>query len=164
MAIRDTAGMSATGQLSSVSHSLALPTTHGAPDGSGPIVVPDARLLFGGDFSQSGFDLILSKDGHEFTIHDYFKGSRHTDLVSPDGARLNASLVDALTAGHQQYAQASGAVDAPKVIGQVTKLTGSATAIRNGVAVELNGPTPTTSMPTRWRRRWCGCCSSAATT
>src|SRR5437016_4420593 len=109
-------------------------------DHGGAIVVPDARLLFGGDFKQHGLDLILSKDGHDFTIHDYFKGSRHADLATPDGARLTADLIEALTEGHyKQYAQASGApADAPKVIGQVIKLTGSATAIRNGVSVELN--------------------------
>ena len=139
MAVRpDLANTQGTEKLSALSHSFSENITDSAGHGSGPILVPDARLLFGGDYKQSGLDLILSRDGHDFTIHDYFKGSHHADLTSPDGSRLDASLVDALTAGHTQYAQASGAADAAKVIGQVTKLTGNATAIRNGVTVELH--------------------------
>src|SRR5579871_592747 len=124
--------------LSALTHTFSQIETHSSHGGSDTIVVPDARLLFGGDYKQSGFDLILSKDGHDFTIHDYFRESRHVDLASPDGARLDAKVIDALTAGHIEYAQASGADTGVKVIGQVTKLTGSATAIRNGVAIELH--------------------------
>jgi hypothetical protein len=134
----DLATLPGTEKLSAPAHAFSQNTTHAPGDGSGTITVPDARLLFSGDYRQSGLDLILSKDGHDFTIHDYFRESRHADLMSPDGARLNASLVDALTAGHTQYAQAAGAPEPAKVIGQVAKLTGSATAIRNGVAVELH--------------------------
>jgi len=123
---------------SGLAHAIPPSETHNSSNGSSTITVPDARLLFGGDYKQSGLDLILSKDGHDFTIHEYFRGARHADLTSPDGARLNAGIVDALTAGHTQYAQATGAPEPAKVIGQVSKLTGSATAIRNGVAVELN--------------------------
>ncbi len=133
----DLASLQGSEKLSVPSHSIVDSLTHSAGDGSGAILVPDARLLFGGEYKQSGVDLILSKDGRDFTIHDYFKGSRHADLRSPDGASLSADIVDALSA-HIQYAQASGAADAGKVIGQVTKLTGSSTAIRNGVAVELH--------------------------
>jgi len=134
----DLASIQGSEKLSDSAHTIPQGETHVAQDGFNAIVVPDARLLFGGDYKQSGLDLVLSKDGREFTIHDYFKGSRHADLTSPDGARLNGSLVDSLTAGHTQYAQASGAADAATAIGHVTKLTGSATAIRNGVAVELH--------------------------
>src|SRR5262249_42653693 len=44
---------------------------------------------------------------------------------------------NALT-GHVQYSQAGAATASGQVIGHVTKLTGSATAIRNGVSIILN--------------------------
>ena len=102
-----------------------------------PIIVPDAQLLFNGDFKRSGVDLVLSRDGHELVLQDYFKGEKHAALASPDGAHLTGEIVDALT-GHVQYAQADGSASVSHVIGHVTKLIGSATAIRNGVSIILN--------------------------
>jgi hypothetical protein len=107
---------------------------HGAPHS---IVVPDAHLLFAGDYKRAGLDLVLSKDGHDHVVQDYFKGHVRAALSSPDGARLSGALVDSLT-GEVQVAQLSGATAAATVIGRVTKLTGSATAIRNGVSIQLN--------------------------
>jgi VCBS repeat-containing protein len=105
---------------------------------SGAIIVPDAHLLFTGDFKRSGVDLILSGNDREVVLHDYFKGEKRAPLASPDGAHLTGDIVNALT-GHTQYAQADGSASvAPQVIGHVTKLTGSATAIRNGVSIILN--------------------------
>jgi fibronectin-binding autotransporter adhesin len=104
---------------------------------SGAIIVPDAQLLFTGDFKRAGVDLILSNDGHELVLHDYFKGEKRATLASPDGAHLTGDLVNALT-GYVDYAQADGSVSAGKIIGHVTKLAGSATAIRNGVSIILN--------------------------
>src|SRR4029077_13176982 len=101
------------------------------------ILVPDAQLLFHGDFKRSGVDLILSNDDREFVLHDYFRGEKRAALASPDGAHLNGDLVNALT-GEVQVSQAGGAVVDHQVIGHVTKLQGSATAIRNGVSIILN--------------------------
>ena len=101
------------------------------------IVVLDAHLLFNADFNRSGVDLVLSKDDHEFVVHDYFKGEKRAALASPDGAHLTGDIVNALT-GQVDYAQAAGAPDAGKIIGHVTKLAGSATVIRNGVSIILN--------------------------
>jgi len=109
-------------------------TTH-AP--AGAIIVPDANLLFTGDFKRSGVDLILSRDDHELVLQDYFKGEKRAALASPDGAHLSGDLVNTL-AGHVDYAQANGSVSAATVIGHVTKLTGTATAIRNGVSIILH--------------------------
>ena len=109
-------------------------TTHIPP---GAIVVPDTQLLFNGEYKRSGVDLILSRDHHELVLQDYFKGEKHAALASPEGAYLTGDIVNALT-GHVEYAQAGGAVAAATVIGHVTKITGSATAIRNGVSVILN--------------------------
>ena len=107
-------------------------------DHADTIAIPSAYLLFSGDYSRSGADLILSKDGHELVVPDYFRGEKRASLASPDGALLSGDLVNSLT-GHVQYAQAAGVTaDIGKVIGHVTKLTGSATAVRNGVSITLN--------------------------
>jgi len=103
----------------------------------GAIVVDDAQLLFTGAFKRSGLDLVLSKDDRELVLHDYFRGEKRAPLASPDGAHLTGDIVNALT-GYTQFAQAGGAVEPPKVIGHVSKLVGSATVVRNGVAVVLN--------------------------
>jgi VCBS repeat-containing protein len=110
-------------------------SAHGAPVGA--IIVPDAQLLFNGDFKRSGVDLILSRDDRELVLQDYFKGEKRAALSSPDGAHLTGDIIDALT-GHQQFAQAGGGASAGKVIGHLTKLIGSASAIRNGVSIILN--------------------------
>lgn len=110
----------------------------GGADGSASTVkVPDAHLLFSGDFKRAGNDLVISDAHHKFTVSDYFRGQSHPVLVSPDGATLDGKVVDALT-GHAAYAQAAPAAPAGKVIGHVVKLGGSASVVRNGVTVELN--------------------------
>ena len=108
--------------------------THVPP---GAIVVDDAQLLFAGDFKRSGVDLILSTGDREVVLPDYFKGEKRAALATPDGAHLTGDIVNAL-AGSVQLAQADGSASAAKVIGHVTKLTGTATAIRNGVAITLH--------------------------
>ncbi len=116
-------------------HSHADPLSAHAP--AGAIVVPDAQLLFSADFKRSGVDLILSNADRELVLHDYFKGEKRAALASPDGAHLTGDIVNALT-GQVDYAQAGGVADAPKIIGHVSKLAGSATCIRNGVSIILN--------------------------
>ncbi|MGY4232360.1 VCBS repeat-containing protein [Bradyrhizobium sp. USDA 4449] len=109
---------------------------HGhVPDGA--VVVADPNLIFHGDFKRTGLDLVLSHDGHAFVVHDYFRGDKRAAIASADGAHLTGDIVSALT-GYVQYAQAAPGAAAAQVIGHVTKLTGSATAIRNGVSVVLN--------------------------
>lgn len=103
----------------------------------GAVVIADPNLIFHGEFKRTGVDLVLSHDGHEFVVHDYFRGDKRAAIASPDGAHLTGDIVNALT-GHVQYAQAAPGAAAAQVIGHVTKLTGSATAIRNGVSVILN--------------------------
>jgi VCBS repeat-containing protein len=104
---------------------------------SDAIVVPDAQLLFSADFKRSGVDLILSKGDHELVLHDYFKSEKRASLASPDGAHLTGDIVSAL-AGSVEVAQAGGSPAASQIIGHVTKLQGSASAIRNGVSIVLN--------------------------
>ncbi|WP_051379873.1 VCBS domain-containing protein [Bradyrhizobium murdochi] len=110
-------------------------STHAPSDA---IIISDAHLLFSGDFKRSGVDLILSSADRELVLRDYFKGEKRAALASPDGAHLTGDIVNALS-GHTQFAQADGSASvAPPVIGHVTKLTGNATAIRNGVSIILN--------------------------
>ena len=99
------------------------------------VTVPDAHLLFSGDFHKSGPDLIISDQFHRVVVPDYFRGEKHPTLVSPGGAPLDPKVVDALT-GHTEYAQAGGA-PAAKVVGHVVKMTGSASVVRNGVTVDV---------------------------
>lgn len=109
---------------------------HGhVPDGA--FVVPDPNLIFNGEFKRAGLDLVLSHEGHEFLVHDYFRGDKRAAISSPDGAHLTGDVVSALT-GYVQYAQAAPGIATAQVIGHVTKLSGSATAVRNGVSVILN--------------------------
>ena len=111
---------------------------HRHPDGAPhTIIVPDPYLLFSGDYKRSGLDLVLSKDGHDHVVHDYFRGHGRATLAAPDGAYLSGDIVNALT-GEVQIAQAGGGSGIATVIGRVSKLTGSATAIRNGVSIQLN--------------------------
>lgn len=103
----------------------------------GAFVVPDPNLIFHGEFKRAGVDLVLSHDDREFVVHDYFRGDKRAAISSPDGAHLTGDVVSALT-GHVQYAQAAPGAAAAQVIGHVTKLSGSATAVRNGVSIVLN--------------------------
>jgi len=109
-----------------------------APGNASAILVENAQLLFGGDYARRGSDLVLSKDGHDQVITDYFKGPHRKALSSSDGATLSPDIVKALV-GEVQVAQAGGAATgSAQVIGTVSKMAGSATAIRNGVSVMLN--------------------------
>ena len=116
-------------------HTVETIHAHQAP--ADAIIIPEAQLLFHGDFKRSGVDLVLSGDGRELVLHDYFKGEKYAPLASPDGAHLTGDLVNAL-AGQVQYAQAGGNAATNQVIGHVTKLVGTAAAIRNGVSIILN--------------------------
>jgi ribosomal protein L27 len=110
-------------------------STHAPVDA---IIIPDAHLLFHGDYKRSGVDLVLSSGDREVVLHEYFKGEKRAALASPDGAHLTGDLVNALS-GYTQFAQADGSASvAPAIIGHVTKLAGNATAIRNGVSIILN--------------------------
>ena len=51
---------------------------------SGAIIVPDAHLLFHGDFKRSGVDLILSSGDQELVLREYFKGEKRAALASPE--------------------------------------------------------------------------------
>jgi hypothetical protein len=105
------------------------------------IVIPDTNFLFSAAFSRSGSDLILSgADGKMIVLDGYFNSDKHPDLISPDGAVLNADLVARLAGPEHpgQYAQV-GAPAGGTVIGHVDRMSGHATAQHaNGVVTDLN--------------------------
>src|SRR5580658_5164116 len=103
------------------------------------VSIPDAELLFTGDFKRAGPDLVLTgRDGHHHLIPGYFSAEKHPALMAPNGASLSAELVELLagspTPGH--YAQAQSTPADP--IGKVEKVVGNAVVMRNGVVVALN--------------------------
>ena len=104
------------------------------------ISVPDAELLFRGQFHRAGPDLVLTgHDGRHHLIPGYFAGEKHPALVAPNGARLSPDLVDLLAGSPTpgEYAQAQPTTP-PDAIGKVEKVVGDVTVMRNGVAVALH--------------------------
>ncbi len=112
-------------------------TVHSRTDA---VTVPDAHLLFHGDFKRAAGDLIISDEKHKFVVHDYFKFEKHPTLLSPNGAGLTPDVVDALAGplAPGEYAQATAPHGQAQAIGRVAVVTGSATVVRNGVAIALN--------------------------
>jgi hypothetical protein len=111
-----------------------IPNAHGDT-----VSVPDAELLFNGDFRRAGPDLVLTgHDGRHHLVPGYFSGEKKA-LVAPNGASLSPDLVDLLAGSPTpgQYAQAQQTTP-PDAIGKVEKAVGNVTAIRNGVAVALH--------------------------
>ena len=103
--------------------------------GDAVVTVSDAHLLFSGSYARYGRDLIISDETKHLVVPNYFHGEKRPLLVSLDGAPLDSAIVDALT-GHTQYAQA-GASPAGKVVGNIAKMTGSASIVRNGVTIDV---------------------------
>ncbi|WP_145662781.1 Ig-like domain-containing protein [Bradyrhizobium stylosanthis] len=104
---------------------------------SAAVEIPDAHLLFSGNFERIGVDLILSDQLHRVIVPNYFRDQARPLLVSPEGAHLDPGVVDALT-GHTLYAQAGAPAAGGKVVGHVVKITGSASIVRNGVTIVAN--------------------------
>ncbi len=112
-------------------------------DASDYITVPDAHLLFNGEFKRVGTNglKIEDSDGKSFFIEDYFSNDKHKHLMSPEGALLTSNIVDTLAGplapGQHAQAGAQPAV-AQAVIGRVETVSGGCTVVRNGVSVILN--------------------------
>ena len=104
------------------------------------VSVPDADLLFRGDYHRAGPDLVLTgHDGRHHIVPGYFASEKHAALVAPNGASLSADVVDLLagSAAPGQYAQAQPTTP-PDSIGKVEKVVGDVTVVRNGVSVALH--------------------------
>ena len=121
--------------------------TYDAVEAAGPgVLVPDAHLMFTGDYSRAGSDLVLTgSDGAKFHVTGYFNTDTPPSLVSPDGAKLPGDVVMSL-AGPQfpgQYAQAADASGGKAAIGKVESSNGSASAVRtDGTTVVLKAGDP----------------------
>ena len=103
------------------------------------ISVPDAELLFRGDFHRAGPDLVLTgHDGHHHIIPGYFSSENHPALMGPSGATLSPGLVELLAGSPApgQYAQAQPT--AHDSVGKVEKVVGDVSVMRNGVSVALH--------------------------
>jgi FecR protein len=120
--------------------SLIHPDSHHAD----AIVVPDAELLFTGNFHRSGSDLVLTgHDGRHHVIPGYFSSEHPPALVAPNGAHLSPDVVDLLAGSPapNEYAQAQTQTQttaSPDSIGKVQKIAGTVTVLRNGVSVAVN--------------------------
>jgi adhesin HecA-like repeat protein len=117
---------------------------HSSSHHANAIVVPDAELLFTGNFHRAGLDLVLTgHDGRHHVIPGYFASEHPPALVAPNGAHLSPDIVDLLagSAAPNEYAQAqtqTQAGTAPDSVGKVQKVAGTVTVLRNGVSVALN--------------------------
>ena len=110
------------------------------PSHTDRVDIADAELLFRGHFGRSGPDLVLTgQDGHRHIVPDYFSNANRPALVTPNGARLSAELVDLLAGPQapQQYAQATTPASA-EAIGKIEKVLGIVNVVRNGVSVALH--------------------------
>ena len=104
------------------------------------VSVPDADLLFRGDYHRAGPDLVLTgHDGRHHIVPGYFASEKHAALVAPNGASLSADVVDLLAGSPApgQYAQAQPTTP-PDSIGKLEKVVGDVTVVRNGVSVALH--------------------------
>jgi hypothetical protein len=76
------------------------------------ILIPDAELLFTGQFSRAGNDLILrGNDGHRTVVANYFASEHPPALAAPNGSKLSGDLVELLAgspaSGHYAQAQST---------------------------------------------------------
>lgn len=123
--------------------SLAAWTFQSADDGgsNASVAIIDAQLLFHADFKRTGDDLtLIGSDGSVHVVAGYFKSDVLATMQSPNGASLKGDVIAALAGPRAagQYASATKQESSAQAIGQVAKLEGHATVIRNGVAIVLN--------------------------
>ena len=104
------------------------------------LVIDDAHLLFAGDYSRSGDDLLITSELNQITIIDYFGSEGGQDLRNVDGANLSFNAIKALAGPESPAAYAvEGDVSTDLVeIGKVISLSGQAFSKSvNGIEVEL---------------------------
>jgi hypothetical protein len=89
-------------------------------------------------FQRSGVDLSSPAATASSCFARLLQGEKRAALASPDGAHLTGDIVNALAGAHPVRAGRRQRQRRSALIGHVTKLTGNATAIRNGVSIILN--------------------------
>ncbi len=104
----------------------------------GTLRLDDAALLFKGEFTRVGADLVIGDGFHRVIVHDYFAVELRPRLEAPNGAALSETAIAALSLHpHGEQVAQAGAPEPAGPIGRVQTLTGTATVIRNGVSVSL---------------------------
>ena len=98
--------------------------------------LPDPAFL-AGEFARNGSDLMLeSPDGDSLVLRDYFANETPPDLAVGE-ARLSGPTVETLAGPLAPAQVAQTGPDAGRDgIGEVTELTGAATVVRTGGAIE----------------------------
>lgn len=110
---------------------------------SDTIRIPDAHLMFQGEYRRDGFDLVIEDEDRRVVVSDYFRAGKRPTLESPEGARLTDDIVAALAVSDSGLRYAQATPPAPTAaIGRVETVTGQATVIRNGTPVVLNQGDP----------------------
>ena len=107
-------------------------------DGQTAITVPDSQLLFKGEYSRIGPDLVISDDiGQSLRINNYFDTEATATLISPNGGQLDGHVVNTLAGPLYpgQYAQV-GTADGREAIGQVETLQVGAKVQRADGSIE----------------------------
>lgn len=104
-------------------------------------VVFDVQFLFHADFKRTGDDLtLIGSDGNVHVVAGYFRSDTLATMQSSNGASLKGDVIAALAGPRAagQYASTTKHESSAQAIGQVAKLEGHATVIRNGVTIALN--------------------------
>ena len=119
-----------------------LPTA-GSVTADGPdstVTIPDPSCCSRPTISgRASISILSGQDGRRFVVHDYFKWDKHPTLVS--GGRREARRRPRRHSRRPRTSRrvCAGRTDArARAIGKVEAVSGSATAIRGGVAVQLN--------------------------
>ncbi|MGA0595765.1 VCBS domain-containing protein [Enterovirga sp. CN4-39] len=108
-------------------------------DSAESVRIPDAHLMFQGEYSREGFDLVIENETSRLLISDYFRAAKRPTLEGPDGAFLTGDVVAALAISEDGLRYAQATPPAPQAaIGRVETVTGQATVIRNGTPVVVN--------------------------
>ena len=114
-------------------------------DAGAPVMLPSGRFASDASYVQQGDDLLLiGPDGATVVVRDYFLTDSPPDLLTPEGGRVTAEIVNAFTPPESagQVAQAGTAAPA-EAIGQVSSVSGKAYVVRsNGVREEVGAGDP----------------------
>ncbi|MFC1673561.1 FecR domain-containing protein, partial [Pseudomonadota bacterium] len=105
-----------------------------------PLTLPEGLNPATADFAHEGPDMVMTwPDGSQVTVTDYFMVDPQPDLMSDQGAKVDADLASRLSGPSAPGMVAeAGAGVAEQPIGQIEKLAGTVTAVRaDGTKVEL---------------------------
>ena len=97
------------------------------------VTLPGGEFVANAAFLREGTDLILSTpDGQSITVEGYFLHNPAPDLVTPDGAHLSHTMVDAFLPPQHvgQYAEGGAVMNDASPAGQIAEMYGDVTIVR----------------------------------